>query len=98
MPDWGVAGFADRGFRKFILRRLQFLKACDIRFEFSQPTQECRQPSTDAVDVEGCDLQRTISRRNRMANDAVLREPVSASNYWMCAHQPDSFTRVKPGT
>src|SRR5580704_375334 len=98
MPDWRVAGFADRRFREFILRCLQFLKAGDIRFEFRQPTQECRQPSTDAVDVEGCDLHWTISRRNRMANDAVLREPVSASNYWMCAHQPDSFTRVNLAT
>src|ERR1700689_2538123 len=37
MPDWRIAGFADRRFGKFILRRLQFLKACDIRFEFAEP-------------------------------------------------------------
>src|SRR5271163_3375218 len=63
MPDWRVAGFADRRFRKFFLRRLQFLEARDIRFEFGQPAQERRKPSADAVDVEGCDLHWTISPR-----------------------------------
>src|SRR5271155_6158777 len=64
MPDWRVAGFADRRFRKFILGRLQFLEARDIRFEFAEPSQKRRQPSADAVDVEGCDLHWMISPRN----------------------------------
>src|SRR5208283_2949856 len=90
MPDWRVAGFADRRFRKFILGRLQFLQARDIWFEFVKPPQERRQASADAVEVVGCDFHWTISRstaarKNWAAEDAVLREPVSASNYRMCA-------------
>ena len=53
MPDHAVAGFANSGFRKFLLRRLQLLQARNIRPGFCQPADERRQASTDAVDVEG---------------------------------------------
>jgi hypothetical protein len=41
---------------QFLLRCLQFLKARDIGLEFGEPAKEYRQPTVEAVDVEGRDL------------------------------------------
>src|SRR5271156_1064795 len=53
MPDHAIAGFANRGFRKSLLRRFQLLQARNIRFGFCQPADECRYASTDTIDVVG---------------------------------------------
>ncbi len=57
VPDRAVARLADRGLWKFLLGRLQFLKAHDIGLGFDEPAQEHREATIDAVDVEGCDFQ-----------------------------------------
>ena len=42
MPDRTIAGFANSGFRKLLLRRLQLLKARSVRFGFGEPAQQHR--------------------------------------------------------
>src|SRR5882672_6719776 len=53
MPDHAVAGLANRGFRKLLLRRLQLLKARNVGLGFAKPADERRQASSDSVDVVG---------------------------------------------
>src|SRR5579862_2787651 len=53
MPDDAIAGLANSGFGKSLLRRLQFLKARNIRPGFGEPADERRKASADAVDVVG---------------------------------------------
>jgi hypothetical protein len=45
MSDCAVARFANRSFWKFLLRRLQFLKARNIRLGIGEPAQEHREQS-----------------------------------------------------
>ena len=55
MPDGAVTGIADRCRRKFLVRRLQLLKACDIRRGAPEPIKQIGETSVDAVDVVGRD-------------------------------------------
>jgi hypothetical protein len=52
MPDRTVPGFADGSFREPVLRSLQLLQAHNVRFGLSQPAQQNRQPTVNAIDVE----------------------------------------------
>ena len=54
-PDRVVAGLSDGLFRKLGLRRLQLLKANDVRLSLRQPGQQVGQTAIDVVDVEGRD-------------------------------------------
>jgi len=53
MPDGPVPGVANGGFRKFLLRSLQFLEADDIRRGVLQPSQQIGQAGVDAIDIVG---------------------------------------------
>src|SRR5271163_5046877 len=77
VPDHAVAGLADSGFRKLLLRRLQFLETRDIGPGFGEPAQKHRQPAIDAIDVEGCDLHGRGSVAEAFAS-AVL---IAASSF-----------------
>ncbi len=53
MPQRVVAGRLDRGDRKFLLRRLEFLQAHDVGLALLEIVQEGVQPAVDTVDVVG---------------------------------------------
>jgi hypothetical protein len=56
MPDRAVAGFPDREFGEFLVRRLQLLQAGDVRLGFAEPAHQHRETAIYAVHVEGRDL------------------------------------------
>src|SRR5216683_5410374 len=60
VPDDAVACLENRGLGKFVMRELQFLKACDIRPGFGEPAQKVRQAGRDTVHVERRDLHSSI--------------------------------------
>jgi hypothetical protein len=60
MPERRVAGVFELRRRTFLVGRLDFLEADDVRPRLVQPFEEPRQPAVDAVDVVGGDLQRGL--------------------------------------
>ena len=52
IPDTTIACFTNGAFRKFLVRRLEFLQTDRVRLRFSQPAQQERQASIYPVDVE----------------------------------------------
>jgi hypothetical protein len=56
IPDRAVIGVAKRGLGEFILSRLEFLKASDIRSSLAEPAQQDGQAPIHAIDVEGSDF------------------------------------------
>ena len=62
MPDGAVTGIADRGSREFLVRRLQLLKACDIRRSVPEPIKQIGEASIDAVDGVGRDAHASLPR------------------------------------
>src|SRR5665213_4049912 len=72
VPDGAVPRIADRRFRELLRRRLQLLKADDVRPGLCKPAEEDREPAIDAVDVEGGDLHGVAD-----AVDGGVRVPVS---------------------
>jgi hypothetical protein len=59
MPDRAVTGFPDCGLGEFFIRRLQLLKAGDVRLGFGEPPHQHRKAAINAVHVEGGDFHRS---------------------------------------
>lgn len=62
LPDRTITNVAQSPRRKYLMLRLELLKANDIRFLFHQPCREIIQTLIDVVDVESGDLQNVLFR------------------------------------
>src|SRR5258708_19127818 len=57
VPDHAVTRVANRLFRKFVLRRLELLETGNVVLRLTQPAQQNRKASIDAIYVVGGDPQ-----------------------------------------
>jgi hypothetical protein len=60
VPDRVITGGAERGLRKFVVRRFQLLKTHDAWRGLLQPFQQTGQPPVNAVDIVGRDPHRML--------------------------------------
>jgi hypothetical protein len=57
VPDHAVTRVANRLFRKFVLRRLELLETGNVGLRLTQPAQQNRKASIDAIHIVGGDPQ-----------------------------------------
>ncbi len=78
VPDDVVARVADRGFRKFLLRRLEFLEADDVGLREREPFEQHRQAAVDAVHIISRDLHRRLRK--------VIDQRAVSIGAMLCSH------------
>jgi hypothetical protein len=71
VPHRAIPGFNERRFGKSLIGRFEFLQANDIGRRFLKSTQQAVEPTVDAIDIEGSNLQ-----------PALLRKTFSTVNVW----------------
>src|ERR1019366_4558521 len=83
VPDHAVTCISDCLFRKFFLRRLEFLQASHVRLRFRQPPQQNRQAAIDPVDVVRGDL-----------HIGLASQPASGLGFRASISEPRDITEV----
>jgi hypothetical protein len=67
MPNGAITSRADRGCRKFLVGRFEFLQARDIRRGVPEPIKQIGEASVDAVDVVGRDPHASSSPQRELS-------------------------------